>query len=365
MLLADLTRGRDNNLNLVRLLAATGVVYGHAFGVPMRDAQEPIHLLFGLGTGDLGVDIFFFVSGLLVTKSFLGKSIIAFAWARMTRIFPGLWVSSLLLVATAGLFFSPLAAYEFWTLPTTLSYLLHNATMVPGFGAQQTLPMARNSLTTVFNTPLWTLPHELQMYMLLAVFGVLGGLRQPAIVGLIMLFGAAVTVANKLFGMELISADRARFLYFFFAGSFLYLLRNRVRVGTLEVLFGLGLIAASLLATRSLLARQAVLLLVLPYLILWVSYIPGGVIRSFNKVGDYSFGVYIYAFPIQIALFDTALGSGSIANFLLSMFLVMPIAAASWHLLESRALRLPLPTLLTPRAPVERKSTVPSVPTND
>ncbi len=113
MTLANVMRGRDNNLNLIRFLAATAVVYGHAFGVSGRDSLEPVYRLLGLGAGDLGVDVFFFVSGLLVTGSFFGKSIAQFAWARFTRIFPGLWFSIALCVLLAGLFFSPLPPLEF------------------------------------------------------------------------------------------------------------------------------------------------------------------------------------------------------------------------------------------------------------
>jgi peptidoglycan/LPS O-acetylase OafA/YrhL len=300
------------------------------------------------------VDVFFFVSGLLVTKSFIGKGVVAFAWARFTRIFPGLWLSILLLVAAAGLFFSPLPAMEFWLRPETLSYLSHNMTMLPGFGAQTSLPYALSSPNPLFNTPLWTLPHELQMYMLLALIGVLGGLRYPVVVGLVMVTGIAAAFADKVLGLELIALDRARFLYFFFAGSFAYLVRERVVVSTRGALVCLALIVISLLATKSFMVRQAVLLLSVPYLVLWFAYIPRGAVRQFNKVGDYSYGVYIYAFPIQMVLIGTAVGSGSIANFLLSMVIVLPIAAASWHLLESRALRIPLPALFSRRVPASQ-----------
>jgi peptidoglycan/LPS O-acetylase OafA/YrhL len=307
--------------------------------------------VFGLGAGDLGVDVFFFISGFLVIKSFLGKSIAQFVWARCMRIFPGLWVSSVLLVLAAGLFFSPLPAMEFWSRHDTLTYLARNATMLPGIGCQETLPYALNAKDAAFNTSLWTLPHELQMYMLLAALGLLGGLRFPLIVGSVALIGAAAVVANKLFGIEALALDRARFLYFFFSGASAYLLRDRLVLSWRWFVAGIVVMLAVIAASSNHVLRQAALAGVLPYLVLWLAYVPKRFVRGFNRAGDYSYGIYIYALPIQLALFATTVGSQPIANFTLTMLIVLLIAAASWHWLESRALRIPVPAVAAPRTP--------------
>ncbi len=351
MTLANVIRGRDNNLNLIRFLAATAVVYGHAFGVPGRDSVEPLHRLLGLGAGDLGVDVFFFVSGLLVTGSFFGKSILHFAWARFTRIFPGLWFSLALCVLVAGLFFSPLPSFEFWSRHDTLTYLARNATMLPGIGAQQSLPNALDPSDPVFNTSLWTLPHELQMYILLAVLGLIGGLRSPLLAGSVALLGAVAVIAEKFLGVEAIAFDRARFLYFFFSGASIYLLRGSVVLRWRYFLACTVIVLAAIAGSASYLLRQVALASALPYLLLWLAYVPKGFIRRFNSVGDYSYGIYIYALPIQLVLFRTAAGSQPLANFILTMLIVLPVAAASWHLLERRALRIPMPTFGRRAAP--------------
>ena len=169
--LGTLSKGRDNNLNLLRLVAATAVVYGHAFGTAQQTASEPFFHRFGIGTGDVGVDVFFVISGFLIAKSFASKDLVHFTWARVMRIFPALWVSSVVLVAVAGLAFSPLPAREFWLRHDTLTYLARNATLLPGLGCQTALPFAFDTSTREFNASLWTLPHELQMYLLLAALG--------------------------------------------------------------------------------------------------------------------------------------------------------------------------------------------------
>jgi peptidoglycan/LPS O-acetylase OafA/YrhL len=96
-----LSKGRDNNLNLLRFLAAGLVIYAHSFGITGNIAREPFFAAFGIGIGDIAVDVFFVVSGFLIAKSFLAKPLHVFLWARAMRIYPALWVSSLLFVVVA------------------------------------------------------------------------------------------------------------------------------------------------------------------------------------------------------------------------------------------------------------------------
>ncbi len=75
-------------------------------------------------------------------------------------------------------------------------------------------------------------------------------------------------------------------------------------------------------------------------LVLHLAYLPGGFLRRYSSAGDYSYGVYIYAFPAQqslafwfpgISLFELLLSSGLIA---------FTAAGLSWHFIEKRALRM-------------------------
>ncbi len=345
--LAALSRGRDNNLTLLRLLAAASVIYGHAFGMTDQTTSELFYRTFGLGTGDVGVDAFFVISGFLVAKSFTGKDLPHFVWARVMRIFPALWVSSLLLVIVAGLAFSPLPATEFWLRHDTLLYLAKNATMLPGIGAQTHLPFAFDATTTMsFNESLWTLPHELQMYMLLALLGVCGALRWPPLIGAVALAGG-IAFAGNLFGaFHVIDVERARFVFLFFAGTSAYLWRDHVQLRNALFIGCVAACVAAVVATRNHAIHVLVVTAALPYLTLWLSFVPGGLIRRFNRLGDYSYGTYIYAGPIQALLLARIDQCPPLANFALTLLIVIPLAAASWHLLESRALAMPLPGFL-------------------
>jgi len=355
--LATLSRGRDNNLNLLRFSAATAVVYAHSFGVTNRTSSEFFYSIFGIGLGDMGVDAFFIISGFLITKSFCSKDFRNFVWARIMRIYPALWVSGLLFVGAAGLFFSPLPAINFWSRHDTLLYLIKNATMLPGVGAETRLPFAFDTIHSEFNTSLWTLPHELQMYMLLSILGLIRALRFPIVAVGVACFGGAAFVGDLFGWFHLLGIDRARFIFMFFCGASFFLLRERIKMsGIFAAACVAALIAAAFFTSNHVLHRL-VLAAALPFLTLWCGFVPGGFIRRFNQIGDYSYGVYILACPIQFGLADRYSNLSPWTLFALSMVLLVPLAIVSWHYLESRALHLPLPQAITsPRSLGQRES---------
>src|SRR5487761_1170379 len=103
--LSEAARGRDNNFNLLRFLAAFAVLISHSFSLAtgVSDA-EPLRAAYGLTWGDIAVDVFFVTSGFLVTASLLKRrSATAFVWARVLRIFPALWLMLFLTVFGMGL----------------------------------------------------------------------------------------------------------------------------------------------------------------------------------------------------------------------------------------------------------------------
>jgi peptidoglycan/LPS O-acetylase OafA/YrhL len=341
MTLSDaLKNGRNNNLNLLRALAATLVIWAHAWG---PTGWEPFHSVFKVGTGDVGVDVFFFLSGLLVAKSFCSHGFLEFAFARAKRIYPALWVSTTILVLVVGLFFSPLGP-EFWKLPSTITYAIKNFFVLPGIGAQTDLPMAFNASTASFNTPLWTLPHEISMYALLGVVGLLGGMRKAWVPFAIMLVGIAGLIAAKFYGIELIGGPRSRFIALFFGGALCFVARDRIALNGWVALVLIALMGVVVFATANEVVCQVALRCVLPYVTLWLAFVPTWP-RGYNLLGDYSYGLYILAFPVQMALFTGGV-TGAWANFFATLTITLPLAALSWHGVEKRALNARLPRWL-------------------
>lgn len=124
------------------------------------------------------------------------------------------------------------------------------------------------------------------------------------------------------------------FVCVFFAGALSYLAR-RALVLNLPFMLGLWLVALVLQNTPLWLASFS---LSLVYSVLWLAYRPNGVIRRFNRLGDYSYGTYIYGFMIQqstLAIWPTL----SFSSFLvISTMVTLMCAVGSWHGLEKPCL---------------------------
>ena len=58
------------------------------------------------------------------------------------------------------------------------------------------------------------------------------------------------------------------------------------------------------------------------------------------RLPDYSYGIYIYAFPVQVSVIALNIGTTPLLNLAAAFVLTIPIAAASWHFVESPALKL-------------------------
>jgi peptidoglycan/LPS O-acetylase OafA/YrhL len=78
----------------------------------------------------------------------------------------------------------------------------------------------------------------------------------------------------------------------------------------------------------------------LAYVLLYLAYIPGGFLLYFNKLGDYSYGIYIFGYPTQKAVMQLFPGINVVELFLIAFSLTLFISALSWHILERTAIGL-------------------------
>ena len=125
--IADRAAGRDNNFNLLRILAAVGVLVSHAYPISLgADAAEPLSaLLGGVTLGTVSVMIFFSISGFFITRSFAGRASLGrFFQARALRLFPALIVVLIVTVLVSGLWLTTATLGEFWA--ATPAYFVRN-----------------------------------------------------------------------------------------------------------------------------------------------------------------------------------------------------------------------------------------------
>ena len=88
------------------------------------------------------------------------------------------------------------------------------------------------------------------------------------------------------------------------------------------------------------LPRGALFAPLLAYVVLVAAYHPRLQWPMFNRAGDYSYGLYVYSFPLQQSLMERLPGLEPAGLFALSLPLGLGVAALSWHWLERPALAL-------------------------
>jgi peptidoglycan/LPS O-acetylase OafA/YrhL len=332
---------RDNNFNLLRMLAALAVLLSHSFPLARGPrAVEPFEASLGMTLGTLAVGIFFTISGYLVTASLVSRPSLAdFALARARRIYPGLWVAIALTVFVLGAGFTTLALAEYLSHPRTWFYVLKNGTLLFGFVDRLPGVFAELPYPGAVNGSLWTLPIEVRLYVALAALQ--AGLlwwrrRRPGVpLGPVLATVAAACVA--MVGWQGAGASSAlRFSAMFFVGAALQLYRHRIAFTYPGLAAGLALLAACSVDT-GLFALGFVS--VGAYVVLCLAYLPGGWLRRYNRLGDYSYGLYIYAFPVQQLIVAGLPGIGVAALFGASAAGTLVLAVLSWHLVESPVLR--------------------------
>lgn len=333
-------QGRDNNFNLIRFVAASAVLVDHSFTLvaPARTTGALIDVE-ALEIGRLAVDVFFIISGFLVTRSVLTQpTLVDYGVARMLRLFPALIVACIFIAFVLGPLVTVVPWYDYFTdprtwlyVPVTASLITHSMTLP---GVFDTVPVSG-----VIDSPLWTLRYEAVCYVLLALFALAGGLktRLRATVTLTLVFAIYlfVTFATSWRADSAPIDSFMRFLLGFFLGGALYIFADKVKL-SLAAAMVLALIAVISYGTPLYeIAQRAAL----AYGVVWFALVPAGLIRQFNRIGDYSYGIYILCFPIQQTFVLLYPDITPLWLLLGSFPVVLAAAMLSWHFVEHPALK--------------------------
>jgi peptidoglycan/LPS O-acetylase OafA/YrhL len=346
MRLSEHAKSRDNNFTLLRLLAALTVVLAHSgpmLGVGPSE-QDFLFVHIGRAFGPIALDWLFVTSGFLVTASLFQRGDLNhFIWARALRLYPALWLCLPLTVLILAPLLSSLPAKDYYASKETWTYFWRNATLFNGIRYSLPGVFDANPLKGQFNGSLWTLPVELRMYVFCAIgwlaFSWRPGWRVPAlriVAPAVALFLYCLILRRFSRGIAISNVDVAIFM--FFMGATLYFWRDKASLSWTGFAALPLLVAVAALIDREL-AFAVYLLCSAPFL-LHLAYLPGGKIRKVNGWGDYSYGIYIYAFPVQQTL----------AHFFPAMPLALMVLAAgaiawalawcSWRLVEKRAMEM-------------------------
>jgi len=334
--LADVCGGRDNNFNLIRMIAASSVLISHAFPLALGAGTiEPLEPYIDRSLGSVAVVIFFAISGFLIARSFdRRKDVAEWLAARFMRLWPGLTVVLALTLFVLGPIVTqlPLAAYfEHWE---TLTYALRNLTLA---SLQYGLPgvFEGNPYGPPINGSLWTLFHEVVCYAGVLVAGAIGLLRARRLFTLLFAVYLAIYCLYDLIESLHPKIDAFHDLsYPFVVGCLFYVWRDRIRLNY-GVCAGFALVAWAAHGTP---VFDALFVAWLCYATFVVAYLPAGGMRGYNRLGDYSYGMYVYAFPVQQATMHFAGDIGPYANMAIAFPITLAFAIASWTLVEKPGL---------------------------
>jgi len=330
---SDRSTGHNNNFNLLRMLAATGVLISHAYPISLGGgAVEPLAtLLKGLTLGGLCVMIFFAISGFFIARSFAMKSSLrSFLSARVLRLFPALAVVLAVTVIVAAALTTASATVYWVAVP---EYYLRNLTL---FFLKYELPgvFATNPYGGAINGSLWTLNYEVLCYMGVVICGLLGLLGRPALFGLGLAGFAMAYGVTMMFDLHSRIEALMSLALPFAVGMSFWVWRDRIPLAPSLAAAG-GLLAALAWLTPIFIP---VFTLAVSYAIFVLGYARLSWAIPYNRIGDYSYGTYVYAFPIQQGVAWSGVAS-PLWNMAIAMPLTLLCAVLSWHLVESQALK--------------------------
>jgi peptidoglycan/LPS O-acetylase OafA/YrhL len=308
-----------NNFNLLRLFLAIGVLYSHSFVLfnPAGHFDIMTIVFKQFNSGSISVGVFFLISGLLLTQSFYSTNDdLKFVIKRIFRIFPGLIVCVLITILIVGPFCTTLNLREYFLSKNTLRYL-YNISLnneVFGYHIPGVFDKNRNNIV---NGSLWTLPFEFISYIFLFI---LLSLKKHIIdnpnytsLGKTLIFLLCLSITcyllnasillHRIWGLlsgflyELPAENNPLKLFFFFIfGSVLFFLKKKFILNW-KILFLLiclqiicsifGVFWMQFLSETATIVYSTLLIASIKWLF------------KFNNKIDPSFGIYLYAWPIQ------------------------------------------------------------------
>ena len=320
-----------NNFDAIRIVAATMVLVSHHFA--LTGQMEPT--FFGVHSlGGMAVTVFFAISGYLVTASWQrDPNLLRFVARRILRIWPALTAAIVLTAYILGAWVTELPLKDYLKHGATFAYLqglwMKIHFVLPGVFEQNPYPRGVNG-------SLWTIPYEVRCYIVLGLAGLMGLLRfRPVFLLCVALYmtwffarSNADVTGTVNYGRELSA--------FFLAGGALSAMQQHWIRHPARWAAGITLATAMAWAVGW---RHSAVLIGLPFAVIYLGTRSTPWVRRAGRWGDPSYGIYLYAFPIQqTVILYTWPELGFAATMALALTITTALAYASWHGLESKAL---------------------------
>lgn len=343
---------RNNFFDFVRLYAALQVLLHHASAHLDYPLPNLVEALFSFP----GVPIFFALSGFLVSISWINNSASPDGWksyaiSRSLRIFPALWCAAIfgwlicLLFGKASFALSSLG----------FAWLLGQGSFVTFLNPDQ----LRDFGVGVMNGSLWTIPVEIEFYVLVplfacfllwifrrnrfSAFAVVAGVVWASFALQHYLHGAisagdGASPTNVPLYLKLVKVSVFPYIGQFLLGaSFVGLLTRFGQIKCSRFLIFSGLFFGILVR---LIDAGGVSSVLMSNLSLAAFFVGLGLVGSrFQLPGDISYGLYLYHMPVINLLLIVCAGVGTNYLFFLSFLFTILISLCSWVFVERPCLK--------------------------
>ncbi len=331
-----------NNFDFLRLIFALSLIITHSYpltGLSEWEYDWLSKITNGQATHSyIGVRGFFIISGFLVYQSLIKSNNLAeYFWRGVLRLYPVLIVGLLLTIVWA--YFSYAGDLQSYLSNASVkSYLLNNLTL---FKIQHSIDgVFQTNPISAINGSLWIIPYGCFFYILIGVLWFFRKWKPKYLLLFSLIFAIAI-----FFGKD---QQTWRFLYldakyilelgaFFLTGSFLASIEVE-KYNNKKILFFAGF-------SLFILSIKFYNFQIFQFFSLPLMIIPFGVASTLflkdisSRIGDLSYGIYIYGYPVQQTL-EYYFKLDSTTLMISSLLVVMILAYFSWHLVEKRALSL-------------------------
>ncbi|MFE7416411.1 acyltransferase family protein [Rhodococcus sp. NPDC057529] len=324
--------GRHNGLSTIRLLLASTVVLWHSFPLTGHDiSPEGLREV----VGSFRVDAFFAISGFLVLRTWnRNPTVRTYLRARAYRLLPAFWVNLIVTAFVIAPIATQVAGGDVIALfrgeHSAWRYVVQNSTTWVFFydidGTPNNVPFPG-----AWNGSIWMLKWEVAAYVGLLIIGITGVVRKRL---LILSLAAAFWVLVLLNSVTELSPsnnfhEASRFGLMFSVGAALWAYSDKIKVDwRLSVISCLGILIGVWLPDYRLSAAPS-----LAYLVFWLAVHMKN--AKFIRRNDYSYGIFLYSFPVQQLILCLGFPYRSpVLFFIFALTLTLPFAVASWHLVE-------------------------------
>lgn len=327
---------KNNTFDYIRIILALFVIVAHSypifFGIGASDVITS-KVLRTESLGGIAVIGFFILSGFMITQSILHcKNMKEFILKRIVRIFPALIVMLLLTVFVLGPMVYQGNIVDYFKNASVWKYLGQNINLFANTAYSIEGVFPNNPYPGAINGSLWTLKHEFILYIVLIVLSMCTVLKNKkamlALTGVsILTYVLSIPLKPVLgclthIGVIMEISQFVKLAMYFFIGASIYLYKDKIKMSFPYFVFAVIILFTGMCLN----VTKYALIITMPYIIMYLGTFKFS--KNFlGKIGDFSYGLYIYAFPIQQLLVFYFKNNLTIWTYMLSATVVTSIFA--------------------------------------